>query len=267
MSDLQGFFSAPPSSAQSSGNVDWAVAIAETLKGVIWQDSADAPRSQQRELGPSEVGHPCTRHVVGKRAGLPRTNHVADPWPSWVGTGLHAHIDRALRATGDSRWISENKVCPSDDLCGTADLFDLATGTVIDHKFLGATTLDKIKRNGASTVYRKQTLLYARGYKRLGLPVRRVMLMLWPRTGSSLAGAYAYGIDLDADTEAETDDLLFNLIPVQQDYTRRLLKGEISFHDVPASPSSDNCFWCPFWRPEQNQTSTTCQGHVGNTER
>ena len=270
VTDLAGFFTqrnTGPAGPQPSGNVAWAIQLADELKAVVRQDSADAPRSQQVELGPSEVGHPCQRQIAGKRAGLPRTNHVVDPWPSWVGTGLHAHIDRALQASGNPRWISENRVCPDVTLCGTADLFDLHTGTVIDHKFLGATALDKIKRKGAGDTYRKQTLLYARGYKRLGLPVRRVMLMLWPRTGSSLSMAYAYGIDLTSETEAETDDLLFNLIPQQLEYADQLRKGQVQLHDIPASPDSDNCYFCPFFRPEENQTATTCRGHVGNTER
>lgn len=265
--DLAGFFQ--PSKPQAdgvigAGNVPWAVELGEALKAVVRQDSAQAPRSQQVALGPSEVGHPCDRQVAGKYAGIPRTNHVFDPWPSWAGTGLHAHIERALKDGGDPRWLPETRVPVAEALSGTADLYDLLTHTVIDHKFLGSTTLDKVRRVGAGQTYRKQLLLYGRGYRRLGVPVRRVMLMCWPRTGSSLAGAYAYGIELDADTELETDLLLETVIPARKKYAADLISGKLSFHDIPAQPTNENCFFCPFWRPEEAQTASTCRGHVGN---
>jgi LAGLIDADG-like domain len=120
------------------GNSAWASRYAHELKGVITRQATLAPRSRQVHLGPSELGIACDRAVVGKLAGLPRTNHVSDPWPSIVGTAVHAWLAQAFLDDNARermlRWVTETRVIPHPEHPGTADLYDAYEAAVVDHK-------------------------------------------------------------------------------------------------------------------------------------
>lgn len=250
---------------QGPAQAPWTVALAAELRRVVRQASERAPRSQQVHLGPSEIGSGCDREVAGKLAGLPVTNHVTDPWPSVVGTAVHAWLADAFAADGP-RWIPEQRVDPTPHLpyeaghSGTADLFDLETGTLIDHKILGRTTHDKIVRHGPGQTYRLQLLLYARGYRNAGVPVRRVALAAWPRAGSTLGGLHVWGADLDDSTDAEVTELLDVTMPRRYAQADALRSGA-TLQSVPATPS-DHCYFCPFYRPSDPDPQHGCPGHL-----
>ena len=166
----------PDPAPQGPLQAPWTVQLAAEMREVVRKASQRAPRSQQVHLGPSEIGSECDREVAGKLAGLEATNHVTDPWPSVVGTAVHAWMEEAFTADGP-RWLTERKVTPAPDAparenghTGTADLFDLQTATLIDHKILGRSTHDKLVRHGPPAHYRAQLLLYARGYRNAGVP-------------------------------------------------------------------------------------------------
>ena len=131
--------------APLNGSSPWAQRYAAELRRVLTEHAERAPRSLQLHLGPSELGVPCDRQVAGKMAGLPRTNHVADPWPSIRGTALHAYAADAFtadnRRRGLIRWVAEQRVTPHPDHPGTADLYDAAEQAVVDHKFLGESSM------------------------------------------------------------------------------------------------------------------------------
>lgn len=78
--------------APMNGNTPDAQKYAMELREIIRRHAAYQPRSLQKFLGPSELGSPCDRQVAGKMAGLPGTNHTADPWASIVGTAIHAYL-------------------------------------------------------------------------------------------------------------------------------------------------------------------------------
>jgi hypothetical protein len=206
--------------------------------------------------------------VAGKMAGIPTTNHVSDPWPSIVGTAVHAWLADCFEAdnlrTGTLRWIAEQRVTPHPNHPGTADLYDAVEHAVIDHKCLGTTTLSKLRANGPPRKYIVQLLLYGLGYRHLGLPVERVALAAYPRTGSSLDGLYVWDHTLTPEDDAVLE-AVFAQTQIRYNYATALREGTIHLIDVPATPSDDECFFCPFYRPEAGRGHVEgCPGAVGN---
>lgn len=256
---------APSAPAEPVGQqqAPWTVQLAAELRRVVRQQSEQSARTLQVHLGPSEIGSACDREVAGKLAGFPTTNHVTDPWPSVVGTAVHGWLADAFTADGP-RWIPEQRVDPTPWLSydaghsGTADLYDILTSTLIDHKILGRSTHAEIVRHGPGMTYRRQLLLYARGYRLAGLPVQRVALAAWPRAGSSLGGLYVWGLELDESTDAEVDELLHATMPRRYEQAQALRSGA-PLRSVPAEPSP-HCYFCPFYRPSDPDSPGTCSG-------
>lgn len=164
------------------------------LINLIKHRAASAPRSMQKELGPSDVAHPCMRRMVMSLMDVPRSNPEFDPLPSILGIATHAWLDSACQAAnrelGRVRWLTETRVNPSDWLQGSSDLFDLDGGTVIDWKVMGASSFKKYKKR-MNPVYRYQANLYGLGFERAGQTVNNVAIMLIPKAGL-LTNAYLW---------------------------------------------------------------------------
>jgi hypothetical protein len=265
------FMSTAPKSV--SGSSPWASRYASVLRRVFLDHAARAPRTLQQHLGPSELGVACDRQVAGKMAALPATNHVADPWPSIRGTALHGWAEEAFSAANDRegllRWVTEQRVTPHDDHPGTADLYDAAEQAVVDHKFLGESSMAKI-RKGWPRHYKVQLLLYGLGYLRMGLPVRRVVLAAYPATAASLDGLYVSDLDF-ADAQGNVlPEVVELLTEVFSDTARRrgqadlILSQQIGLMDVPSHPDGDDCYFCPFYRPQSARDGGPgCPGTTG----
>lgn len=253
------------SPAAVNGSSPWASRYAVEIRRVILEHAARAPRTLQQHLGPSELGSPCDRQVAGKMAALPATNHVTDPWPSIVGTALHAWEADAFDAdnvrSNVLRWVTEQKVAPHPDHPGTADLYDAVESAVVDHKNLGPSSLQKIRKGGVNNCiaprhYRAQLFLYGLGYVLKGLPVRKVVIAAYPRTGSSLDGLYVRDEDFTSDGYTLLPGPAALLSEVFADTTRRraqadaIMAGQLRFSDVPSAPNDDVCIFCPFFRPQ-----------------
>lgn len=255
-------FMATAAKSSPSGSSAWASTYAIELKRVFLDHAARAPRTLQQHLGPSELGVSCDRQVIGKMAALPATNHVNDPWPSIVGTACHAWAEEAFTADnvrrGVLRWLAEQKVAPHPDHPGTADLYDAQEQAVVDHKFLGATSMNKV-RKAPPRKYRRQLLLYGLGYLRLGLPVRRVALAAYPRTAASLDGLYVWELEITADGMTLLPEILAELDDTFAETARRraiadqVIAGQLRFIDTPKDPDGDECYYCPFYRPQVDQ--------------
>lgn len=240
---------AKPSTASHSGNDAVAVRIAAELRDIVRDAAMNAPRQVQRHLGPSELGVECDRQVVHKLLDLPDTNHVVDPWPSIVGTAVHAWLDTTFtNAQPAGRWLPERKVAPTDDHPGTADLYDAHNFRVIDHKCLGSSTHDKLRTQGPPRHYFVQLLLYALGYIRAGYRVDSIAIAAWPRTGSSLAGLYVWHHVITADDWRLVEQVLAET-KTRKDYAALVQAGAITIGQVPRTPS-DGCYFCPAYRPE-----------------
>ncbi|HEX7038701.1 MAG TPA: hypothetical protein VF202_01150 [Trueperaceae bacterium] len=265
MSTVADFMAAAP--APLSGNSPWAVRYAADLRRVVNEHAAHNPRTLQAHLGPSELGSICDRQVAGKLAGVPRTNHVVDPWPSIVGTAVHAWLADAFAADNARhglRWVPEQRVVPHPDHPGTADLYDGEEQAVVDHKILGETAMAKVRsQDGPPLRYQVQLLLYGKGYRLLGLPVRRVALAAYPRTASTLDGLYVWEREARPDDD-ELIEEVFKLTAIRKQWAAQILSGQMTLNDVPARPDSDECFFCPFYRPQAaRDNGPGCPGTVG----
>jgi hypothetical protein len=246
-----------------NGNTEWAGRYAGELRRVVVEHAARAPRTLQQHLGPSELGHVCSRQVVGKMAGTPATNHVHDPWPSVMGTAGHAWMEEALRSDNERnglRWLPERKVKASrlPGNPGTADAYDGREFAVVDWKFLGKTTLEKTRRNGPPLKYRVQLKIYGAGYAALGLPVTRVVLVAFPRTASTLDGLYVWEEPWHAD-DPELE-WVYRVTPAREAVARLVAGGQLDINQVPATPSDEDCIWCPLFRPDATGGGAGCPG-------
>jgi hypothetical protein len=163
------------------------------------------------------------------------------------------------------RWITETRVTPHPDHPGTADLYDAKERTVVDHKFLGPGSMDKVRsKDGPPRHYVVQLLLYGRGYRLAGLPVDRVVLAAYPRTAASLDGLYVWERPY-----TPADDTLLDEVFAQTEYRKKwalaLVTGQAQLMDVPAATDDQECYFCPFYRPEASRNGGVggCPGHVG----
>jgi hypothetical protein len=251
--------------APPGGNTPWAARYAGELRRVFHDHAKQSPRTLQQHLGPSELGVECDRQVAGKFAALPATNHVTDPWPSIRGTAMHAWAADAFTAENVrrnvARWVAEQRVTPHPDHPGTADLYDAWERALVDHKFLGDTTLQKLRRKAQPPrKYEVQLYLYGRGYRNLGLPVNRVVLAAYPATAGSMDGMYVWEEAITAESETLVDHVLNVETPRRKAYAARIVAGEMGLLDVPASADDDECYFCPFYRPRMQPGDFGCPG-------
>jgi hypothetical protein len=256
----------PRAATLPNGNTAMAAMIARELRDIIIRQADRDPRSMQSWLGPSELGSECDREVAGKMARVPRTNHVADPWASIVGRSVHAwlaeHFGRENMLDQYPRWVTEQRVTPDPMHPGTADLYDAARRCLLDWKVLGPTSMAKVRRpEGPPARYVIQLLLYARGYRNLGLTVDRVALVALPRTEPTLDAMYVWEHQCGA-----VDDVIIDHI-MHRTAERRLIAADVmagrrTIESVPITPSDDGCYWCPFYRPESARDGGPgCPGH------
>lgn len=248
-----------PASSQPNGNSLWAQAYAREIRDLIHRQANRAPRSVQAHLGPSELGVECHRQVIGKMVGplfpnTKKTNHVADPWPSIIGTAVHAWLATALEdenaRIGLIRFLAELRVAPVPQHAGTTDFYDHIEQTVGDWKCLGPTTMAKIRSpSGPPRKYRVQLLLYWLGILVMGYPAVRIALIALPRTAPSLDNMYVWECQ---PSEADLDLLaeVLRITSVRRDIAAEILKGNVRIEDVPITPDSDECYFCPFFRPQ-----------------
>lgn len=188
---------------------DHAKPLEDELLAKIRHAISHDPRSLQKRIGPSEIGQECARRIAYKLLGIPENGNRDAPWLPTVGTAVHAWLEgvfdndnlaAAAHRGYAERWLVETRVSVGEingvDITGSADLFDRATGTVVDWKVVGPTTLKKYKSKGPGQQYRTQAHLYGRGFTRAGHPVNRVMIVFLPRN-AELSDAYIWSEDYD----------------------------------------------------------------------
>lgn len=179
----------------TGGSADLAL---KEYRYIIEQGILNQPRSLQKRIGPSEIGNPCDHCLAAKLAGWEQTEQGI-PWLPAVGTAVHGFLEdlfirhenqRGAQHDGGLRYLTERRVdvgeIDGETITGSTDLFDTVTGTVIDHKIVGATTLTKARGKGPSVVYRAQAHLYGRGWVRAGFDVANVAICFLPRNDVSL---------------------------------------------------------------------------------
>lgn len=214
--------------------------LAEDLRQMVrdYEDSRD--RSVQVDLGPSEIGNPCTRCLARKILGIPLETH-GDPWCAIIGTATHAWLDEAAGyANGianEKRWYPEVRVQPDPRLLpvgGKADLYASDRFTVIDHKVVGREKLRSYRANGPGAQYRYQSHLYGKGYVNAGHRVDHVAIAFWHR-GGSLRDLYVWTEPYD---QAVADACLARYETLR---ALCLATGEAV---LPLLPTHDGCYDC-----------------------
>lgn len=174
------------------------------LRTVIEDAITNHPRSLQAAVGPSELGMDCTRCLTHRLIGTEQRAEAA--WLPTIGTAVHSWLDQAMRfhamsSDDGDRWHIEERVTVGHingtPVTGSTDLFDAHTGTVIDWKIVGTSTLRNVKASGATSQYRTQASLYGLGWQAAGYDVRAVLIYFLPRNSVTLADAIAWAAPFD----------------------------------------------------------------------
>jgi len=238
---------------------DDASNLADRIKAVVNNRSANAPRSQQKRIGLSEVGEICVRKTSYKLLDWEKTNPATDPWASISGTALHSWLADAFLDFPD-QYLVEHKVQVTDELSGTADLFDIQQKMVIDHKCVGATSMKSRKKGGMTHQQRVQINLYGLGIeKEFGEgSVDKVALAFYPLGGRldglhTIVEPYNRQLALDAIQRLQdTQVLLWQLDP----------EGTPKNWDLIPRTPSNFCSYCPWFLPNSQDGSQGCPGEV-----
>lgn len=164
--------------------------LRNTIITHVTEAANNSERNLQREIGPSEIGHPCNRNIAYKLAFVAEQPDTHDPWPSIVGTAVHAWLEEKLAPRPE--WLTETVVWPTPYLKGHSDAYYRPEDTVVDWKVLGNTQHAKFankeyleERNGIEVlkpgVYQTQIHAYGAGMMRKGYNVKRVALAIFAR--------------------------------------------------------------------------------------
>lgn len=260
---------------------------------VIAADLANAPRSLQVALGPSEVGHPCGRRIAYGLLGYPVLN-PDDGWLPGIGTAVHEQVACAFRGvnarlraeTGEERYLVEHPVSvrtPAGEqlhdlygdhpaplggvqrvVAGHLDLFDVALGEVTDWKVVGKTTLTKAKRGQIDVGYRAQQALYGYGLQLQGYDVRRLRIHYLPRNDPNLRTAsVAWTEDVTPDELAAAAGKVLTRFDVIADGVEQLGPAVLAQLD----PVEANCASCDFHVRNSPDPVAGCAGPSAVTER
>jgi hypothetical protein len=237
------------------------------LRAVIERTILEHPRSQQEAIGPSEIGTPCPRKLGHKLARTPRIRPESPAWRPTVGTAIHTWAEAAFTADNaylvaaglPERWLLETSVWVGDIdgemITGHSDLFDLWTGTSVDWKFPGVTTIKKAKAaKTPGDQYRVQGHLYGRGYATLGLDVKHVAVYMLPAAGELGDGYFwtePYDEQIAIAALRRADGIAAGL---------RMLGGDVVLPQL--SIAEDYCTHCPWWKPGTTELATSCPGAV-----
>jgi hypothetical protein len=231
------------------------------IKELISYAASQAPRSLQKALGPSQVGHPCPRRLALGMRGVRGHNTGGDPLASIVGRAVHTWLEGAIAIAnerlGRERWLSEAKVSVTDGLDGTCDLYDRDTKSVLDWKCPGASRFKKYTTYGPSPAYRGQVHMYGRGYIRKGLEVEKVGIVWIPRAGTLRQTK----LWREPYNPALVDEIL-----ARRTNTIKLCEGmDVDRHPeryrlIPIVPDDDCAATCNYWTPGVPENPFQCDG-------
>jgi hypothetical protein len=230
-----------------------ATAIKHELSKIILWNEQNAPRSRQRTVGPSELGHACDRRLAYRIAGADAVNLNADPWPSIVGTSVHDWLERAVnryqQTVEDLSYMTELRVYPDPMVKGRSDIFKLSSGTVLDWKTAGPDVMRKLKlHHDVPEGYKIQVQIYGLGHRRAGRTVNDVALVFLGRTGW-LNDMYVWHAPYDEAVAMAALDRMYRI-------GLQLIELEIEnnphrYQLIDAAPG-DSCVWCPFFNRDKD---------------
>jgi hypothetical protein len=181
----------------------------ELIRMIKARDEA-TPRHLQKELGPSEVGHPCMRKLALGMMNEPRCNPQYDPLPSIVGTATHKWLESAAsyaNVPGANRF--------------------------------------KMYTKEMSVVYRGQAHMYGRGYENAGLPVKQVAIALLPR-GGTLSGMHLWREDYNPQLVNQILRRREAVMVMLNDFRVEIDPGRYEW--FPKTPY--DCMFCSWFKPD-----------------
>lgn len=203
------------------------------------------PRSLQLAVGPSQLGSPCDHCLAAALAGWQKMND--DAWLPLIGTAVHELLlHPAMGAFVSNAWFHEARVTVGQvmgqDVEGNADLFHVPTGTVVDLKIVGASTLNEARRHGSKMQYQRQIQLYGRGFANAGYAVNSVIVAYLPRNSPNLSDAFFDVRPYDEATAIEALERAERLASQAATFARVSERARDVFID--ALPRSPGCFDC-----------------------
>lgn len=218
--------------------------VEEDYLHVITDAMSQHPRSLQKHIGPSEIGIECDKRLIYKLAGVAEPDR-GPAWKPAVGTAVHAQLEHWFEQanTTPTRWVVEQRVqvgfVGGQPITGSCDLYDVTTGTVIDHKVVGPKQLLAYKRDGPSQQYRVQAHLYGLGYFNnggWGQP-KTVAIAFLPRDGE-LSRTFFWSEPWDAGLALDALNRLEKLNEL------RLVLGTEAAVNISPGCTSPWCPWC-----------------------
>ncbi|MFF3324922.1 hypothetical protein [Streptomyces sp. NPDC002889] len=246
----------------ATGSDDIGQALASRVADLIVDAANNAPRSQQKRIGPSEVGDPCERKLTYKMYDWPTVTDGGDPIASILGTGFHSWMEEAFTGRNTAgRYKIEERVTvregATDDstLAGSSDLYDRGTGTVFDWKLVGTSTLDNYRRKGPGDQYRKQAHLYGLGQENAGETPQRVAIVFVARYHELRVHVWTepYDRQVALDALERLDRIRQQLIDLDPEaHPER-------WSQIPTSEEA-KCRFCPWFKPGSTDLSVGCPG-------
>ena len=220
------------------------------------------PRNRQAAIGPSEIGHPCARHLAYKVLSWPTVNEGgADPLPSLIGTWAHDGMDSVFGAPKwGGRFICNQELVAWDGPGGRGhgDCYDTETQTVIDWKFKGTEAMRDVRKGIIGAQYRVQLHTYGLGWQNLGYPVRYVSDAFFSRGGNLLGkyGLHMHVEDYEPDIALKARERLTNIVVAAS--MLDVEKNPANWAEIPATPI--DCHFCPWLRHGSTDLSVACPG-------
>lgn len=241
--------------------------VKDELTDEILHAMAAQPRSQQKRIGPSELGMECTRRLIHKLAGHDEPEG-APPWLPYIGTAMHAQLADwfTTGAVGAMQWeppnqryLVEQTVTVGDvngePITGSADLYDQLARWVIDWKIVGDSRLKLYRAKGPGQQYRTQVHLYCRGFANAGHQPQGGIIAFLPRNGA-LSGAYFWHEPYDESVAVQALSRATGLAQLID-----LFGVDAVLERYPAC-KDEWCPWCPTRRPygaPKSVASTTAE--------
>lgn len=251
----------------TTGSDEFSEQLAQRIGDFIIAADAGSSRSQQRAIGPSEVGEPCERQLTYKILDWPETNTNRDPIAAIIGTGFHMWIAEKFEARqvdlgdGQPRYRIEERVTVRDgyteaaSLRGSSDLYDRLARLNWDWKLVGVSSLDKYRRQGPGPKYRIQAHLYGLGQENAGHTPDRVVVAFIARHHELKVHVWSEPYD-----RAVAEAALARLDRIR-DHAMRL---ELDLHPERwpqiSTEGAASCRFCPWLTPGSTDLSAGCPG-------
>jgi len=234
-----------------------AKSLAQNLSEIITQAGIWNPRSKQVSIGPSEIGHDCTRRLAYKLLDWEKSNELASAnWSAQVGSAIHKYLaDVFAKVDG---FMVETRVNIRGNLAGTIDLYDTRRGIVIDWKTTSLAQMDRKRREGKNPQYHTQIQLYGYGLAQTGAQVNQVALVYLPTSGG-IDEIHVELFDYDESVAIKALERIDNIHALLSQVD---VEGNPQMWQMIPASASRLCNYCPYFLPYSKDLSKGCQGET-----